>query len=40
LFDMGGYQVTFLVSAILLGASALVGAASARRWATVVPAIP
>ena len=40
LFDMGGYQATFLVSAILLGASALVGAASARRWATVVPAIP
>lgn len=39
LFDTGGYRATFLVSAILLGGSALVGAASARRPA-VAPVIP
>lgn len=40
LFDAGGHRATFLASAILLGASALVGAASARRAAAAEPAIP
>ncbi|WP_022683521.1 MFS transporter [Sphingobium bisphenolivorans] len=31
LFDTGGYRATFIAAAVLLGASALVGATSARR---------
>jgi predicted MFS family arabinose efflux permease len=39
LFDAGGHQATFLASAALLGASALVGASGARRSRDPAPAI-